>query len=110
MIYDGIKPNYGEVIKSAESTVPIRCRHEESFMEQASKMDYGDVILCHRCNLYFTKIKTMPRIVRDRVVFHDTTAGKIKAIMKPNADHWERICLVRVPVRVLDDEQKENES
>ena len=107
MIHDGIKPNYAEVIKSAESAVPIRCRHEDSFMEQAEKMDYGDVILCHRCNLYFTKIKTMPRVVRERIVFQDTPDGKIKLAMKPSANHWNRICLVRVPVRILDEEQKE---
>jgi hypothetical protein len=106
MIYDGIKPDYGEVIKSAESTVPIKCRHEESFMEQAAKMDYGDVILCHRCNLYFTKIKTMPRIIREHTIFHDSPSGKIKVTMKPAQQHWERICLVRVPVRILDDKQE----
>ncbi len=110
MIHDGIKPSYAEVIKSAESLFPIRCRHEESFWEQANKMDYGDVILCQRCNLYFTKIKTMPRVVRERIVYHDSPSGKIKVTMKPSADHWNKICIVRVPVRVLDEEQKNNES
>ena len=110
MIFDGIKPNYSEAIKSAESSVPIRCRHEESFWEQIEKMDYGDVILCHRCNQYFTKIKTMPRIVRERTVWHDTPSGHIKVTMKPAAEHWEKICVVRVPVRLLDDKETENQS
>lgn len=110
MIFDGPKPSYAEVIKSAESTIPIRCHHDEAFWEQTSKMTYGDVCLCQRCNQYFTKIKTMPRIVREHAVWHDTPSGKIRVTMKAAQQHWEKICVVRVPVRLLDDKEKDNES
>lgn len=110
MIFDGIKPDYGEVIKSAESKIPIRCRHNDDFMAQCEKMEYGDVALCQQCNQYFTKIKTMPRIVRQHEKYHDSPSGKIRVTMKPNHQHWERICLVRVPVRLLDEKEQDNES
>lgn len=109
MIFDGEKPNYGEVVKSAESNVPIRCRHDETFWDKAQNMEYGDCVLCHRCSQYFTKIKTMPRIVREHFAFHDTECGKIKVTMKPAQQHWEKICMVRVPVRLLDEKEKDNE-
>lgn len=105
MIFDGIKPDYAEVIKSVESQVPIRCKHNEPFWEQAEKMEYGDVVLCQQCSQYFTKIKTMPRIVKSHIVWQDSPSGKIKVTMKPNQQHWEKICMVRVPVRLLDEKE-----
>jgi hypothetical protein len=110
MIFEGDKPDYNEIIKSAESVIPIRCKHDELFWSQMATMEYGDVCLCQRCNQYFTKIKTMPRVVRRQETFRDTDAGKLKVTLKPAANHWDRICVVRVPVRLLDDKETNNES
>lgn len=109
MIFDGIKPKFGEVVKSAESTAAIHCKHDEDFWKQAETMEFGDVCLCYRCNQYFTKIKTMPRIVREKTIFHFTPNGKIKVKMKPVADHWDRVCIVKVPVRLTDDKETNKE-
>jgi len=110
MIFDGPKPDYAEVIKSAETPMPIRCRHNEPFWTQLEACEFGDVVLCHQCSQYFTKIKTMPRIVKQHETYHDSPSGKIKVTMKPAQQHWNKICVVRVPVRLLDEKEQENES
>lgn len=65
MIYDGKNPNYAEVAERQEykdKGGSISCGHD--FWEQARKMEFGDVVLCHRCNQYFAKIRHMPWVVK----------------------------------------------
>ena len=76
MIFDGKNPNYKEVAERNEginryrhtnSKIPI-CGHD--FWDTARTMDYGDVVLCQRCQVYYAKIKNMPWVVKPSKDFH----------------------------------------
>jgi hypothetical protein len=70
MIFDGSNPNWAEVADRNEainhhnatnSKVPC-CGHD--FWAQTKIMDFGDVVLCNRCQVYYAKIKHLPWIVK----------------------------------------------
>jgi hypothetical protein len=101
MIFDGIKPNYFEVIENAEAKKTLVCKHD--FWEKAVMMDFGDVILCQRCNQYFAKIKHIPWLIRSKEYPPNLLPENVRARTKPVAIHKDWPCMVRVPVRITDD-------
>ena len=98
MICEGKNPDYNDVIKTAESKTPLVCRHD--FWPLAKLLEYGDIILCQRCGQYFTKIKHMPWIIRPKELAPGTIRGCGKVILKPQTNHKNGDCWVRVPVRI----------
>lgn len=106
MICEGEKPNYEDIIISAETPRKFSCKHD--FWGKANLMDFGDVILCQRCNQYFTKIKHMVRVVRSKAFETLQVNGQtLKVKMKAKANHINVKCMVRVPVRILDFNDKD---
>lgn len=101
MIVEGNNPDYCDIIESAEMKTRIFCGHD--FWEQAKLLDYGDVILCQRCGQYFTKIKHLMWVIREKEVLNPTPQVK-KMFVKPKQNHQNRDVWVRVPVRITDGE------
>ena len=100
MICEGDKPNYFEVIENAEVKKVLVCKHD--FWEKAGEIDFGDIVLCQRCSQYFTKVRNMPWLIRSKTV--DNPAPGIRRMtLKPQKNHKDWSCMVRVPVRITDD-------
>ena len=100
MIFEGDKPNYFDVIENAETKKTLSCKHD--FWEQAESMEFGDIVLCQRCAQYFTKVKHMPWLIRSKTI-ERPVEGIRRMILKPQRNHKDRVCMVRVPVRITDD-------
>jgi hypothetical protein len=101
MIVEGNRPNYGDVIESADLKGRLVCGHD--FWEQTKLLDYGDVILCQRCGQYFTKIKHLMWIIKGKEIPNPAPPVK-RAFIKPKQNHKEMDVWVRVPVRITDAE------
>src|SRR5271170_6250418 len=102
MIYEGDKVDYEQVIKSAEMSTPLICKHD--FWELVKTINFGDIILCHRCSQYFTKIRNMPWLVKGgKEISCSTSTAKIKTKTQPNHKNWG--CMVRVPIRITDEKE-----
>jgi hypothetical protein len=101
MIHEGENPNYQDVIDAARTAGRVICQHDEDFWDNAKKLTYGDIILCQRCGQYFTRIKHMI-IVKDKKEILTPRTDICKLIIKPRAEHSDKDCLIRVPVRIID--------
>lgn len=110
MIFDGKNPDYANVVKCQEykdSGGKIHCGHD--FWKQARKMDFGDVILCPRCNVYFAKIKHAPWVVKKTKWLSNKVIGYGTNHLGFNGDSNDymrrdnkEFFMVPVPVRVSD--------
>ena len=74
------------------SRVPF-CGHD--FWEQAKKMDFGDIILCNRCNVYYAKIKHLPWIVEEKLGWDNKVVGH-------HTNHLDGCWFTPVTARVTD--------
>jgi hypothetical protein len=102
MICEGKDPDYEDIIRMAEFKMPLRCEHD--FWPHVNFTDYGDVLLCQRCNQYFTKIKHIPWIIKSKELPAGTVKGCGKITIKPKPNHKTEDVWVRVPVRISTDE------
>ena len=106
MICEGPKPNYEEIILTAETPKRVICNHD--FWDRVKLIDFGDIILCQRCNQYFTKVKHMVRVVRSKPFeTHQANGSRLCGRLKARANHANIQCMVRVPVRVLETDDKD---
>ena len=74
------------------SRIPF-CGHD--FWKQAKTMEFGDIILCNRCKVYYAKIKHLPWIVEEKQI----VSGKI---VGHHTNHLDGSWFVPVTARVTD--------
>ena len=58
------------------------------------EIELGEVVFCHRCHLFFTKIKILPWLTKHQYKFED------QAVYGSN--HCDTECYIQVPVRQTD--------
>jgi hypothetical protein len=101
MIINGPRPDLNEAIARNEIIAQKRrdgghgypfCGHD--FWEQVKKLDFGDVIMCNRCHVYYAKIRHLPWLVK----------GKDNGIFKtePKTCHCDGVWMAPIPARVTD--------
>ncbi len=73
MIVNGSAPDLNEAIARGEIVIQKHregghgyphCGHD--FWEQVKKLDFGDVIMCNRCHVYYAKIRHLPWLVKGK--------------------------------------------
>lgn len=86
--------------KLIKSHVPC-CGHD--FWQQVKKMEYGDLVLCTRCKVFYAKIKHLPWICEPGKMFR-WEKGKLKQfnVGDYHTNHLSGSWLVPVPARVTD--------
>jgi len=99
MIINGSRPDLNEAIKRAEI---IAQKHHEGghgypccghdFWDQVKRMEFGDVVMCNRCHVYYAKIKHLPWLVK----------GKDYGTFKtgPHTAHCEDVWMAPLMARV----------
>lgn len=72
MIFEGKQPNLAEIAdrneainehQHTDSRIPC-CGHD--FWDAFRKAEFGDVVLCGRCQCYYAKIRNLPWICRPK--------------------------------------------
>ena len=104
MIINGKNPNMAKAVErnkkinhlaNTNSFVPC-CGHD--FWETAKTLDYGDVIMCNRCHVYYAKIKHLPWLVEEKG-YGTYRSREAKGY---HTNHLGGAWFVPVPARVTD--------
>lgn len=108
MIFDGKNVDWADVVHRNEkinhkactdSCVPC-CGHD--FWDEFKKADFGDVILCHRCNCYYAKIKNLPWVVKKKKWLTQEIVGYDTNHLGDGFAFSGTAWAVHVPVRITD--------
>lgn len=99
MIINGTNPNLSEAIARAEiiaqkhreggSGYPC-CGHD--FWDQVKRMEFGDVVMCNTCHVYYAKIKHLPWLIKEKEY------ATFKTL--PRTYHQEDVWMAPIPCRV----------